>query len=165
MASQFIRSPMILLGLSLWLFPLFPSSQFLGVPSSHDKEFATGEREALEKAKDAETRLKIYLSIAESRLKDLLMHSRNLDKENSEKAVSGFRAAVTGADECVAKEQAEKNYRRLVTHLHKAVKKYNFTLLQTLEKVAEDFRKHIQSAYEVSQRVQDGAEIQMARFR
>jgi hypothetical protein len=44
------------------------------------------------------------------------------------------------------------------------VKKYNFTLLQTLDKAAEEFRQFIQSAFEASQRVQDAAEIQMARF-
>jgi hypothetical protein len=37
-------------------------------------------------------------------------------------------------------------------------------LVQALEKAAEDFRKYIQSAYEVSQRVQDAAEIQIVRF-
>ncbi len=126
----------------------------------------TEEKESVQQAKDAEQRLKLYLEIAEARLKEIVLHTRKLDRENSAKAVSGFRTAVSGADDCVAKEQSDgKAYRKLVTQLHKAMKKYNFVLLHALDKAAEDFRKYIQSAYEVSQRVQDSAEIQMARFR
>jgi len=106
----------------------------------------------------------LWIGIAESRLKDLVLHTRKLDKPNSTKAVSGYRTAVVSAEDCVAKEQASKNYKKLLTNLHKAVKKYNFALLQALDKAAEDFRQYLQSAFEASQRVQDAAEIQMARF-
>lgn len=155
----------ILLLLPLPAAPFWHPGWLLAVPASDNDGLEAEEREALAKAKDAEARLKVYLSIAEARLKDLLVHTRKLDKENSAKAVLGFRSAVSGADDCVAREQADKNYKKLVMNLHKAMRKYNFSLLQALEKVAEDFRRYIQSAYEVSQRVQDGAEIQMARFR
>jgi len=123
------------------------------------------EKETLQQAKDPEQQLKLWLGIAESRLKDVILHTRKLDKANSAKAVSGFRTAVISAEDCVAKEQAGKNYKKLLTQLHKAMKKYNFALLQALDKAAEDFRQYIQSAFEASQRVQDAAEIQMARFR
>lgn len=118
----------------------------------------------MQQAKDPEQQLKLWLGIAESRLKDVILHTRKLDKANSAKAVSGYRIAVTSAEDCVAKEQAGKNYKKLLTQLHKAMKKYNFALLQALDKAAEDFRPYIQSAFEASQRVQDAAEIQMARF-
>ena len=122
------------------------------------------EKETLQQAKDPEQQLKLWLGIAESRLKEIVLHTRKLDKPNSAKAVSGYREAVISAEDCVAKEQAGKNYKKLLTNLHKAMKKYNFALLQALDKAAEDFRQYLQSAFEASQRVQDAAEIQMARF-
>lgn len=123
------------------------------------------EKGTLEQAKDPEQQLKFWLGIADSRLKDIVVHTKKLDKAESAKAVSGYRTAVTSAEDCVAKEQGGKDYKKLLTQLHKAVKKYNFALLQALDKAAEDFRQYIQSAYEASQRVQDAAEIQMARFK
>ena len=123
------------------------------------------EKETLQQAKDPEQQLKVWLGIADSRLKDIVVHTKKLDKAESAKATSGYRTAVTSAEDCVAKEQGGKDYKKLLTQLHKAVKKYNFTLLQVLDKAAEDFRQYIQSAYEASQRVQDAAEIQMARFK
>jgi hypothetical protein len=123
------------------------------------------EKETLQQAKDPEQQLKLWLAIAESRMKDVILYTRKLDKANSAKAVSGYRTAVTSAEDSAAKEQGGKNYKKLITQLHKAVKKYNFALLQALDKAAEDFRQYIQSAFEASQRVQDAAEIQMARFR
>jgi len=123
------------------------------------------EKETLQQTKDPEQQLKLWLGIAESRLKDVILHTRKLDKANSAKAVTGFRTAVVSAEDCVAKEQSGKNYKKLLTQLHKATKKYNFALLQALDKAAEDFRQYIQLAFEASQRVQDAAEIQMARFR
>jgi hypothetical protein len=148
----------------LWLAPLSHEGQLLALSISSNENLRAEEREALANAKDAEARLKLYLSIADARLKNLLLHTRKLDKESSAKAALGFRAAVSGADDCVAKEQADKNYRKLLTQLNKAMRKHNFTLLQALEKVADGFRAYIQSAYEVSQRVQNGTEIRLARF-
>ena len=129
------------------------------------QESLSAEEETLQQAKDPDQQLKSWLGIADSRLKDVILNTRKLDKANSAKAVSGYRTAVTSAEDCVAKEQGGKDYRKLLTHLHKAVKKYNFALLQALDKAAEDFRQYIQQAFEASQRVQDAAEIQMARFR
>ena len=123
------------------------------------------EKETLQQAKDPEQQLKVWLGIADSRLKDVILHTRKLDRANSAKAVSDYRAVVTSAEDCVAKERGGKNYKKLLTQLHKAVKKYNFVLLQALDKAAEDFRQYIQSAFEASQRVQDAAEIQMAHFK
>jgi len=123
------------------------------------------EKETLQQTKDPEQQLKLWLGIAESRLKDVILHTRKLDKANSAKAVTSFRTAVVSAEDCVGKEQGGKNYKKLLTQLHKATKKYNFALLQALDKAAEDFREYIQLAFEASQRVQDAAEIQMARFR
>jgi hypothetical protein len=129
------------------------------------ESLSDGEKETLQQAKDPEQQLKFWLGIAESRLKDVIVYTKKLDKAESAKAVSGYRTAVTSAEDCVAKEQGGKDYKKLLTLLHKAVKKYNFALLQALDKAAEDFRQYIQSAFEASQRVQDAAEIQMARFK
>ena len=144
---------------------------FLLISSCHstpmlaaEETLSAEEKETLEQAKDPEQQLKLWLGIAESRLKDIVLHTRKLDKPNSAKAVGGYRTAVVSAEDRVAKEQASKNYKKLLTNLHKAVKKYNFALLQALDKAAEDFRQYLQSAFEASQRVQDAAEIQMARF-
>jgi hypothetical protein len=122
------------------------------------------EKAALQQAKDPEQQLKLWLGIADSRLKNVILHTRKLDKANSARAVSGFRTAVTSAEDHVAKEQGGKNHKKFLMQLHKAMKKYNFALLQALDKAAEEFRPFIQSAFEASQRVQDAAEIQMARF-
>jgi len=145
---------------------------FLLIASAHLTELLAAqeglsddEKETLQQAKDPEQQLKFWLGIADSRLKDVVVHTKKLDKAESAKAVTGYRTAVTSAEDCVAKEQGGKDYKKLLTQLHKAVKKYNFSLLQALDKAAEDFRQYIQSAYEASQRVQDAAEIQMARFR
>ena len=129
-----------------------------------EETLSAEEKETLEQAKEPEQQLRLWLGIAESRLKDIVLYTRKLDKANSAKAVSGYRTAVVSAENCVAKEQAGKNYKKLLTNLHKAMKKYNFALLQALDKAAEDFRQYLQSAFEASQRVQDAAEIQMARF-
>ncbi len=75
----------------------------------------TEEKETLQQAKDPEQQLKFWLGIAESRLKDVIVHTRKLDKANSAKAVSGYRTAVTSAEDCVAKEQGGKNYKKLLT--------------------------------------------------
>jgi len=142
------------------LLSVHPTQRLAAQESLSDEE-----KETLQQAKDPEQQLKFWLGIAESRLKDVVVHTKKLDKAESAKAVSGYRTAVTSAEDCVAKEQGGKDYKKLLTQLHKAVKKYNFALLQALDKAAEDFRQYIQSAYEASQRVQDAAEIQMARFR
>ena len=151
----------ILLGILVLLIPSVYPTELLAAQESLSDE----EKETLQQAKNPEQQLKFWLGIAESRLKDVIVHTKKLDKAESAKAVSGYRTAVTSAEDRVAKEQGGKDYKKLLTQLHKAVKKYNFALLQALEKAAEDFRQYIQSAYEASQRVQDAAEIQMARFR
>ena len=152
--------PGILLGMLFLLVILYPTALLATQESLSDEE-----KDTLQQAKDPEQQLKFWLGIAESRLKDVVVYTKKLDKAESAKAVSGYRTAVTSAEDCVAKEQGGKDYKKLLTQLHKAVKKYNFALLQALNKAAEDFRQYIQSAYEASQRVQDAAEIQMARFR
>jgi hypothetical protein len=146
------------------LLLLIASSCYSTPTLASQESLSADEKETLERPKDPEQQLKSWLGIAESRLKDIISHTRKLDKTNSAKAVSGFRTAVTSAEDCVAKEQGAKNYKKLITQLHKAMKKYNFALLQALDKAAEEFRQYIQSAFEASQRVQDAAEIQMARF-
>jgi hypothetical protein len=123
------------------------------------------EKETLQQAKDPEQQLKLWLGIAENRLKEIVLSTRKLDKDATSKAAAGFRTAVTSADDCVAKEQGGKNYKKLLLQLHKAMKKYNFALLQALDKAAEQFRQYIQLAFEASQRVQDAAEIQMAHVK
>jgi hypothetical protein len=156
-----LLQPSILLGiLFLVITSVYPTKLVAAQESLSDEE-----KETLQQAKDPEQQLKFWLGIAESRLKDVTVHTKKLDKAESAKAVSGYRTAVTSAEDCVAKEQGGKDYKKLLTQLHKAVKKYNFALLQALDKAAENFRQYIQSAYEASQRVQDATEIQMARFR
>ena len=159
LASLF--QPCILLGILFLLLALVYPTKLLATQESLSDE----EKETLQQAKDPEQQLKFWLGIGESRLKDVVVYTKKLDKAESAKAVSAYRIAVTSAEDCVAKEQGGKDYKKLLTQLHKAVKKYNFILLHALEKAAESFRQYIQSAYEASQRVQDAAEIQMARFR
>src|SRR5262245_58862178 len=67
------------------------------------------EKETLQQAKDPEQQLKLWLGIAENRLREIVLNTRKLDKAGSSKAVIGFRTAVTSADDCVAKEQGGKN--------------------------------------------------------
>lgn len=143
----------------IWL--AFSTANFV----SDTRESEQKDRDAVAQTKDTEGRLKAYLDVAETRLKTLLLSTRKLDHDGSQTASEGFRTAVTAAEDCIAKDQTEKNYKKLVTQLHKAMQKYNFALLHALDKAAEDFRKYIQSAYEVSQRVQDGTELQLAHYK
>jgi len=122
------------------------------------------EKEILHKAKDPDEQVKVYLEIASERLKTILSSSRKGEDGNTSKAVTGFRTAVSEAEETVAKGQAEgKSMKRSLAAVLKATKKYNLSLLQALEKVPEDQREHIQSAYEVSQRVQDEVALQLEK--
>jgi hypothetical protein len=122
------------------------------------------EKEILHKAKDPDEQVKVYLDIASERLKTILSSSRKGEDGNTSKAVTGFRTAVGEAGETVAKGQAEgKSMKKSLAAVLKATKKYNASLLQALEKVPEDQREHIQSAYEVSQRVQDEVALQLER--
>ena len=124
----------------------------------------TSEKEILHKAKDPDEQVKVYLDIASERLKIILSSSRKGEDGNTSKAVTGFRTAVGEAGETVAKGQAEgKSMRRSLAAILKATKKYNLSLVQALEKVPEDQREHIQSAYEVSQRVQDEVALQLEK--
>ena len=160
---QMLSSPLRASALASVLFLLSSVCQSMAIFAA-EETLSEEEKETLQQAKDPEQQLKLWLGVAENRLKDIVLHTRKLDKPNSAKAVSGYRTAVVSAEDCVAKEQASKNDRKLLTHLHTAMKKYNFALLQALDKAAEDFRQYLQSAFEASQRVQDAAEIQMARF-
>jgi len=161
MLSRLLQPSTLVRMLLLLITPVLHPTKLLATQESLSAE----EKETLQEAKGPEQQLRFWLGIADSRLKDVILNTRKLDKGSSAKAVNGYRTAVTSAEDCVAKEQGGKDYKKLLTHLHKAVKKYNFTLLQALEKAAEDFRRYIQQAFEASQRVQDAAEIQMARFR
>jgi hypothetical protein len=123
------------------------------------------EKESIQKAKDPEEQLKRFLDIANERLKIVLSASSKNDHENAEKAVGGYRTAVSGAEDTVATLQGSgKDTRKAMAALFKAVKRYNLVLLQALEKAPEDSRRHIQAAYEVSSRVQDGLSIQMEKM-
>ncbi len=134
-------------------------------PIPFSEGLTESEKEAIQKAKDSGEQLRLYLEIANERLKTILSLARRGDKDNTAKAVTGFRTAVSGAEERVAKaEVGSKNTRKLLTTLLKATRKYNFSLVQALEKVPEELREQIQLAYEVSQRVSDGAELQFERL-
>lgn len=130
--------------------------------TSREEGLDTAEKDALQKAKDPEEQFKTYLEIASARFKDLLSACTKQQKENAGKSALGFRTAVSGAEDCIANAKTKsKSKKKLTTTLSKAVKKYNFSLILALEKVPEDFRKYIQSAYEVSARVEDGIRIQL----
>lgn len=141
------------------------NTQLLAESSEALEGLTPEEKEAIQKAKDPEEQLKVYLEIASERLKTILSLSRKGDGEGTAKAVTGYRTAVSGAEDSVAKGQAAgKNMKKALMSLLKATKKFNFSLLQALEKVPEDLRQQIQSAYEVSLRVQDSVSIQLEKI-
>jgi adenosylcobyric acid synthase len=64
----------------------------------------------------------------------------------------GYRAHAprlrqVALDSLARLQSSGKNVRKPMTNLFKAVKKYNFTLLQALDKAPEDARTNIQSAW------------------
>ena len=141
------------------------NAQLLARSSEASDGLTAEEKEAIQKAKDPEEQLKIYLEIASERLKTILSLSRKGDGEGTAKAVTGYQTTVSGAEDSVAKGQAAgKNMKKALTSLFKATKKFNLSLLQALEKVPEDLRQQIQSAYEVSLRVQDSVSIQLEKI-
>jgi len=156
-----------MLGIVACLFAMSLSipGLFLSQSSSGADGLTSEEREALQKMKDPEEQIKRYLDIANERLKGLLSAANKGDHESASKAVTGYRTAVTGAEDSLAKLQSSgKDIRKPLANLFKVIKKYNFTLLQALDKAAEDARPHIQAAYEESERVQDGLSIQVEKI-
>ena len=161
MTKKTLSKLILLLLISITLQPCLLKHQLIAQPADEDG-LQAAEKESLQKAKDPEEQFKIYLEIASGRLKDLLSACSKQEKEAAGRAALGFRTAVSGADDCVANAQAKsKNTKKLTTTLSKAVKKYNFSLILALEKAPEDFRKYIQSAFEVSARVGEGIRIQL----
>jgi hypothetical protein len=158
-------SKMICILACVLAFSLSTSSLFLSQSTELSDGLTSDEKESLQKMKDAEEQLKRYLDIANDRLKNLLAASNKGDHESADRAVTGYRTAVTGAEDTLARIQASgKNVRKQLANLFKAIKKYNFTLLQALDKAPEHARTHIQAAYEESSRVQDGLSIQMEKI-
>ena len=87
------------------------NAQLLAQSSEASDGLTAEEKEAIQKAKDPEERLKIYLEIASERLKTILSLSRKGDGEGTAKAVTGYRTAVSGAEDSVAKA-AGKNMKK-----------------------------------------------------
>jgi len=140
-------------------------ARLLAQASDASEGLTAEEKEAVKKAKGSEEQLKIYLEIASERLKAILSLARKGDEEGTAKAVTAYRTAVSAAEDSVAKGQAAgKNMKKALMSLQKATRKFNFSLLQALEKVPENLRQQIQSAYEVSLRVQDSVSIQLEKI-
>ncbi|MEW5974340.1 MAG: hypothetical protein AB1898_00915 [Acidobacteriota bacterium] len=158
-----LRNPLAIIALTAGL--LINPAQ-LGAQADEDDGLSQSEKESVAAAKTPEDRMKLYLDIANERLKIVVSASRKGEKQSAEEAVKAFRTAVSGAeDNCLSNQVPEKDRKKLLMTLSKATRKYNFALVQALEKVPEDSRSFIQSAYEVSQRVQDGADIQLQRYK
>lgn len=160
-ATRFLTAICVLTTLAF----LFSASPVRGQGSELTDGLTQEEKDFLQKAKDPEEKIKHYLDIANERLKIIVSSSSKGDHDSAARAVAGYRTGVTGAEDGLAMMQASgKNVRKPMSLLFRAVKRYNLTLLQALEKAPEDSRAHIQSAYEVSSRVQDELSIQMEKL-
>ena len=76
-----LLQPGILLGILFVLLLSVHPTQLLAAQESLSDE----EKETLQQAKDAEQQLKFWLGIAESRLKDVVVYTKKLDKAESAK--------------------------------------------------------------------------------
>jgi hypothetical protein len=127
--------------------------------------FTAAEKGKVEKSKDAEAKMSSYLEIANDRLKALLSAAGKGDREGATQAVSGYREAVTMADTTFTQLQADnRNLKKNVKVMFKAVTQHVGVLLREIEKVPDDMRVPLQSALEAAQRVQNGVMIQMDKL-
>ena len=154
-----------------WLLALMiVSNALFGRGSLHAQEsdsnegISEAEKEAVQKARNPEEKLKAYLDIANERMKVIYSATHKEKGDELAQAVAGFRSALNSAEELVAGEQASKGTGKKMTEtLLKATRKYNASLLEILRKASEDLRKYIQSAFEVSERVADGLALQLEK--
>ncbi len=141
-------------------------NSLLAQESASNEGLTETEKESVQKSRNPEEKLKVYLDIANERMKIILLATRKEKAEELAQAVTGFRSALDSAEEVVSGEQSNKaNAKKLNELLLKATRKYNASLLEILKKAAEDLRKYIQAAFEVSERVSDGLTLQLQKNR
>lgn len=161
-----IRFCLVGLGLNLVLVlvgTLAYSAPQAGSPAA--EELTPAEKGLIEKAQGPEESLKAWISIANDRFKIVLAAAEKGDKEGASQAVTGFRNALTRADDAISQVQSQnRNVKKNVQTFFKATRHYASQLLQVLEKGSEDLRDPLQSALEVVQRIQGGLMIQMEKL-
>jgi hypothetical protein len=148
----------------LLLFAAGPAIHLLAA-SDDDDSLTTQEMESLNKAKDPEQKLKVYLEIASHRMKEVIQFAGKQDKENTPKAVKAYQAACNGAEKCVigASSDAKIN-RKMVETLFKTMRSYNTLLIGAMEKTPDDFRDQIEAAFNVSTGIQQGMSVRAERY-
>jgi hypothetical protein len=149
----------------LWLlFALSPALSLLAASEEEDG-LTTQENETLAKAKDPEQKLKAYLEIASHRLKELIQSAGKQDKENTPKAVKAYQAACNGAEKCVVGALSdEKNSRKMIETLFRAMRSYNSALVSAMDKTPDDFRPEIEAAFNVSTGIQQSMSVRGDRY-
>jgi hypothetical protein len=148
----------------LMLFAADPAIHLLATSDDNDG-LTTQEMESLNKAKDPEQILKVYLDIASHRMKEIIQFAGKQDKENTPKAVKAYQTACTGAEKCVVGSSSDaKINRKMVETLFKTMRSYNTLLIGAMEKTPDDFRAQIEAAFNVSTGIQQGMSVRAERY-
>jgi len=112
------------------------------------------ETEAVQKAKNPEEKLKVYLNISNERMKAIASATHKGNTQDLVKAVGGFRAALNQAEDLLSTETPmSPTYRKMGEPLLKTARKHSASLLEILKNAQEDLRKYIQAALEVPDRI------------
>lgn len=148
----------------LLLFAVGPGIRLLAA-SEEEEGLSTQEIETLNKAKDPEQKLKIYLEIASHRMKEVIQLAGKQDKENTPKAVKAYQTACSGAEKCVVGAGSDsKNNRKMVETLFRTMRGFNSALVSAMEKTPDDFRAQIEAAFNVSTAIQQGMSVKVERY-
>lgn len=137
---------------------------FLAQESASQAGMSEAEKESVQKARNPEEKLRAFLNIANERMKVIFSATRKEKADELAQAVADFQNALNSAEESVSGVQSDKaTTKKLNETLLKATRKFNAALLEILKKAAEDLRKYIQAAFEVSERVADGLTLQLQK--
>lgn len=145
-----------------WLWLAVPL--LLGQSEKIEESLDPSEVEAVQKAKTPEEKMKVYLNISNERMKAITSATHKENSQDLVKAVGGFRAALSQAEDLLSLESpTSPAYRKLAEPLLKAARKHSASLLETLKNAQEDLRKYIQAALEISERIVAELAMQLER--
>jgi len=145
-----------------WVWLASPS--LLGQSDKIEESLDSSEVEAVQKAKNPEDKLKVYLNISNERMKAITSATHKQNSQDLVKAVGGFRAALNQAEDLLAPESPTSSaYRKMADLLLRTSRKHSASLLETLKNAQEDLRKYIQAALEVSERIVTVLSVQLEK--
>ncbi len=149
----------------VFVFAFSGSNLFAQTESEKNLSLLTGqEQQSIAQAGNPESRMKVFVNIANERLKSLLGAADKQDLESAQKIVPAFRVAISGADDALTQILAtNKNPKKSLNFLFKATRDQVSLLIRKIGKASGDLQPSLQSALEAVQRIQGGLMMQMEK--